>query len=365
MVTKRRFWFIAFYTFLIILIGLSCAWLKFLFSPLVTNDSGVKYLVHEGSSTQTVIDDLTKRNIIEQPLFFKLFVHLKGASHKLKAGEYLFPKGTTPSSLLEQITTGKGLVYYTFTIIPGWNFKDVKKVLSNNENLKHTIQNLSDEEIMTRLGYPQLNPEGEFFPDTYFFVHGTDDIVLLKRAFKTMQNKLDKAWQNRDSALPFNSEYDALIAASIIEKEYYHRQELPKIAGVLVNRLKKNMLLQFDPTVIYGVGRFDGKITRADLLSDNPYNTYKHRGLPPTPISMPSIASIHAILHPMRHDFYYFVAQGNTGSHKFSQHLVDHNKAVLEANKSKWFFNFTLLRNYLLNFLGSVGNSISTNPTVS
>lgn len=348
MVKNRRFWIIAATAILVALMWILGAWFKFLYTPLVTDEHGMKYTVREGASIRAVINDLYLLNIVKHPSFFKLLVYVKGVAHQLKAGEYLFPKGATPPKILQQIITGSGMVYHTFMIVPGTNFRELRDTLLHDEHVRHTIDKLSDDEIMSRLGQPNLKPEGEFFPDTYFFAEGTDDVTILKRAFKAMQQKLDSAWQHRESGLPFKTSYEALIAASIIEKEFYIKEELPKIAGVLVNRLRTGMLLQFDPTVIYGVGAsFDGKIHRADLLSKNPYNTYVHKGLPPTPISMPGLASIEAILHPMKHDYYYFVAQ-SIGVHQFSKQLSEHNKAVENARKMHWFFNYSLTRYYLL-----------------
>lgn len=250
--------------------------------------------------------------------------------------------------MLHQIITGSGIVYYTFTIVPGWTFKDIRNALQRNPNLNHTILTMIDAEVMRQLEHPELKPEGEFFPDTYFFSANSDDITLLKRAFKLMQDKLNFAWQHRAPGLPFKTPYEALIGASIIEKEAYLEEELPKIAGVMVNRLRKGMRLQFDPTVIYGLGdRYDGKIHRTDLTTDTPYNTYMHKGLTPTPISMPSLIAINAIMHPTSHDYYYFVAQSN-GSSQFTKHLSEHYEAVAEARSTKWFFNTALARSYLL-----------------
>jgi UPF0755 protein len=274
---------------------------------------------------------------------------LKGAVHKLKAGEYLFPKGSTPPSILRQITTVSGMIYHAFTIVPGWTFKELRAALLRDENLHHSVETMSDDEIMKQLGHPELKPEGEFFPDTYYCNENSDDFMVLKRSFKAMQIKLNAAWQHRAPGLPFNTPYEALIGASIIEKEAYLEYELPIMAGVMVNRLRSGMLLQFDPTVIYGMGdQYNGTIHHSDLISDkNPYNTYTHKGLTPTPISMPSLAAIEAIMHPAQHDYYYFVAQNN-GSSLFTKELTEHYEAVEIARKSRWFFNTALTRYYLM-----------------
>lgn len=349
MVKTRRSWIIALAMLLIFFMWVALSWLKFLYYPIISTEPGLKYAVRDGASLRTVIDDLYAKKIIKHPLYFMLLVRLKGVSHELKAGVYLFPKGTTSSSLLHQIVTGSGMMYYTFTLVPGWNFKDVRKALLENPRLRHDTKNTSDTEIMTRMGDSTHLPEGNFFPDTYYFSDGTSDIIVLKRAYKSMQDKLEKAWQHRAANLPFKTSYDALIAASIVEKEAYLAKELPRIAGVMVNRLHKNMRLQFDPTVIYGLGsRYDGKIHRKDLLEDTPYNTYVHTGLPPTPISMPSLGAIQAVMNPEVHGFYYFVAAGD-GSHQFSAQLGDHQKAVSAARKIVvGYFNGKLVEKYLM-----------------
>lgn len=348
MVKKRRPWNIALTTFLIILVWVVGAWVSFFYLPIISDKQGIKYTVREGSSIRIVIDELHAQHVVKHPLLLRLLVRYKGVSHQLKAGEYLFPKGTTYPSLLSQLVTGSGMVSHPFMIVPGWSFKEVRAALNRNEYLVHTTQNLSDAQIMSQLGYPKLNPEGEFFPNTYNFSEGISDIVILKRAFKAMQEKLSAAWQDHAPNLPYKNAYQALIAASIIEKEAYLEKELPVIAGVLVNRLNTGMLLQFDPTVIYGLGdRYTGTIHRSDLLAKNAYNTYVNKGLPPTPISMPSLLAIQAVMHPMKHDFYYFVARGN-GAHQFSKDLSTHYRAVEMAKKSQRFFNTDLTRRYLL-----------------
>lgn len=335
--------------FLVIFVGLLTGITTyFLRTPLITSDQGIRYTVREGSSFKVVIDELHSRHVIKHPILFLLYIRLKNVSHELKAGEYYFSKGTTPPKMLHQLITGSGMIYHSFTIISGWNFSQVRQALAHEANLHHTIENLKDTEIMAQLDHADLHPEGQFYPDTYFFVEGSSDISLLQRAFKTMQEKLHVAWEHRQPNLPFKNSYEALIAASIIEKEYYLEEELPVIAGVMVNRLRKNMLLQFDPTVIYGAGdNFDGTIRRTHLLANNPYNTYIHKGLPPTPISMPSLDAIHATLHPEQHNYFYFVAKGN-GAHQFSETLDQHNIAVTLARKDKSFFNFVLVQHYFL-----------------
>lgn len=349
--TQYRIWTKALAAFLILIIGIVGVWLHFLFTPLITDKDGLIYTVRSGSSISVVVNELAQQGVITNPDFFKLLVKMEGNSHQLKAGEYFFAKGTTPLRLLHQITTGEGIYYHTFTIIAGWNFKQIQKALRDAPSLQHKTESLSDSEIMHQLGSTNLKPEGMFFPDTYYYSTNATDIFLLKRAYQTMQDKLNKAWQKRDENLPFKTEYEALIVASMIEKEAQIKNERPRIAGVIINRLNKDMLLQIDPTVIYGMGnRYNGVIHKTDLFAESPYNTYVHKGLPPTPIAMPSQDSIDAALHPEKHHFYYFVLAGvGETRHHFSESLNEHNVAATSfINSHPEYFNSNLIRNYLL-----------------
>lgn len=344
-----------------ILLWISGVFGYFYLFPIVTHSAGLKYTVRPGTTTKSLVEDLYQKQIIHNPILFNILIHLKGnAVHKLKAGQYLFPKWTTPNNLIDQITAGKGMIYYSFTIVNGWKFHDLLDALQHEEKLKHLTMHLNNLEIMNALGLPNEKPEGQFYPATYYFFDGSSDLSLLRRAYHLMQKKLNDAWQNRDPNLPYKKPYDSLIAASLVEKEAYLNEERPLIAGVLINRLEKHMLLQFDPSVIYGMGdKYKGKITRQDLLKVTPYNTYTNRGLPPTPIALPSVESILAVLHPAKHDYYYFVARGN-GAHQFSRTLKEHNAAVTaiekhhvlpvrvsEKNKNE-FFNWHLVQKYIL-----------------
>ena len=353
MTQRRSGWIIALLLFAVLCAVSFFAWHNFLITPIVTQDEGFKYKLRLGESAHTFARELHEAHVLAHPHLFTFLILVKGDRHHLKAGEYLFPKGTTPASLLEQIVNGTGLVYHKFTIVPGSSFRQVREALNRDDALSHTTKNLSNAEIMKRLGYPSLHPEGQFFPDTYAFVDGVSDLVVLKRAFAEMQEKFNHAWEHRAPDLPFKNPQDALIVASIIEKEADVPTELPIIAGVLVNRLHRDMLLQFDPTVIYGLGsRFNGTIYRRDLLADTPYNTYVHKGLPPTPISMPSMAAIDAALHPDKNNYLYFVARGDGVSHQFSRTLADHNAAVTASKHYRadrpGYFNSALIKQYLL-----------------
>jgi UPF0755 protein len=332
MTSSKRLLFTLIIVFLTLCASVGLTWKNFLTTPLVVSELGIKYIVPQGASFKSVAVDLYNQRILRYPRFFMWLAYYRGVIHQLKAGEYFFPKNTTPSTLIEQIATGKGILYHAFTIIPGMNFQQLRAMLNKTEDLQHTTQNLSDTQIMKLLGQQELSPEGQFFPETYYFIKDTVDISLLKRALKTMKKKLAVAWSQRAVKLSFQTPYQALIAASIIEKEARVKEELPIIAGVMVNRLKKGMLLQFDPTVIYGAGlQYNGIIHKSDLQKNNPYNTYIHKGLPPTPIAMPGIDAIYAAMHPAVNDYLYFVAKGKSGTHQFSRTLREHKAAVMSV----------------------------------
>ena len=338
--------------FIILCLVFAISWVKFLYTPLIQDQEGYKYTVKPGDSLKLVMNELQAQGVVRHPLYMQLLIRYRGDTPKLKAGEYLFPKGTTPSSMLQQMVTATGLVYHAFTIIPGWNFNDVRHALSEESTLQHSLQQMTDQEVMIQLGQPGVLPEGQFFPDTYYFIRNDTDMSVLRRAYHSMQTHLMKAWNQRAADLPYKTAYEALIAASLIEKEAYLDAERPKIASVLVNRLNKDMPLQFDPTIIFGLGdQYDGAITKKDLVTDTPYNTYVHRGLPPTPIGIPSAASINAALHPEVTDYYYFVAKGN-GEHQFSKTLDEHEVAVEKAMTAQGgYFNDALIRLRLLTIL--------------
>lgn len=336
-------------SFFILCLVFAVTWIQFLYTPLIKDQQGFRYTVEPGSSLKAVINDLSLKGIVRYPHYMQLLMRYRGDAPKLKAGEYLFAKGSTPSSMLHQMVTGTGLVYHAFTIIPGWSFKDVRHAMLQENSLRHSLDLMTDQEVMIHLGQPGVLPEGQFYPDTYYFAPGTMDMVVLKRALQAMQAKLYAAWKSRSVNVPYKNPGEVLIAASLIEKEAYLNDERPIIAGVLINRLRKDMLLQIDPTVIYGMGlRYTGKIRKEDLLESTPYNTYVHKGLPPTPIAMPGLGSIMAALHPTNTSYLYYVARGD-GSHQFSDTYIEHQAAVVEANKViLWFFNESLVRHYLL-----------------
>lgn len=301
-----------------------------LFRSVDVSAPGFIYYVTPGASKSQVVSDLSAAHVIPNPRFFLFYAEMHSGT-ALKSGEYLIRPGTSMRALWLQLSRGTGHYYRQFTIIPGWTFLQVRHSLASNPYVRHTLDGIDDATVMSLIAGKTLSPEGQFLPETYFYQRNDVDIALLKRAYNLMQTTLSDAWRLRDPDLPYVTPYDALIAASLIEREAYLSAERPVIAGVLVNRLNQHMRLQFDPTVIYGMGdRYQGSITKADLREDTPYNTYLHTGLPPTPIAMPSASTLNAALHPLRHDYLYFVARGD-GSHQFSKDLKEHNAAVQKA----------------------------------
>lgn len=298
-----------------------------LFMPVVFDTKGYAFYIHPGMSKRAVLHELASENLLHLPYLFFLYAY---PSHdaQIKTGEYLFPRWSTPFSIWHQVTTGTGLIYHPLAIIPGWTFAQLRTALANAQSLRHQTAAMTDQQIMEHLGNGSVSPEGEFYPETYYYTKGISDLVILKRAYDLMQNRLKDAWAQHDGSAPFKSEYDALIVASLIEKEAYLDSERPVIAGVIVNRLNHNMLLQIDAAVIYGLGsRYDGKIYKTELTEDTPYNTYVHYGLTPTPIAIPSQSSLDAAMHPQQNDYFYYVAKGDH-SHQFSKTLDEHNAAV-------------------------------------
>src|SRR3990167_9700383 len=313
--------------------------LYYFWVPLVNQPGGVIYEVSPGTSHKTFVTELAHQGVIREPALFALYGILQMHPY-LKSGEYLFKAGSTTASIWRQVTQGNGFALHAFTIIPGWTFKQVRQAITEATWMQQSLSGMDDQQVMSALGYPDMAPEGAFYPETYFYTKGVMDLEVLKHSYQTMQQELNAAWAARAEGLPYETAYQGLIAASLIEKEAYLEAERPIIAGVLINRLQKNMLLQFDPTVIYGIGdRYTGKITRQDLQTDTVYNTYKHRGLPPTPIAIPGINSIQAAFHPARHDYLYFVAKGDS-SHQFTKTLPEHYSAIKKAEEhKKHFFN--------------------------
>ncbi|MEW8647595.1 MAG: endolytic transglycosylase MltG [Candidatus Thiodiazotropha endolucinida] len=290
-------------------------------------EEGVNYILHPGMTVRSLAEDLQQRGMLEKPILLRFIARWQGQASKLKAGEYYLPAGTAPPKLLEILSSSQ-VVQYALTIIEGWTFDQLMAAIRRDPVLEHSLKEVTNDQVMQHLGLDDLHPEGRFYPDTYHFPRGTTDAAFLKRAYKRMESVLEQAWQQRKKQLPLKSPYEALILASIIERETGIPEERGKIAGVFIRRLKRGMLLQTDPTVIYGMGEsYNGNIRKRDLTRDTPYNTYLHKGLTPTPIAMPSGAAIRAALNPEEGNSLYFVATGD-GGHYFSSTLEEHNKAV-------------------------------------
>ncbi|MGD1983802.1 MAG: endolytic transglycosylase MltG, partial [Chromatiaceae bacterium] len=257
-----------------------------------------------------------------------------GQAQKIRAGEYRLTPDLQPEALLALLVSGRS-ISYSLTLLEGWNIRQVRAAVAGHEALAQTLDGVDDATLMARLGRPDVHPEGRFFPDTYRFTRGMTDLDFLRRAMETMDRELAAAWDGRADDIPLRTPHEALILASIIEKETGQVAERPEIAGVFTRRLKKGMKLQTDPTVIYGMGeRFDGNLRRRDLREDTPYNTYVHHGLPPTPISMPGRGALQAAVNPAAGKTLYFVSRGD-GSHVFSETLKQHNAAVRKYQLKK------------------------------
>ncbi|UVE19248.1 endolytic transglycosylase MltG [Pseudomonas sp. LS44] len=285
--------------------------------------------VPAGATPGGVLNRLEREGILQNAFWLRLYWRFNLDGQPLHSGEYRLLPGQRAIDLIGLWQRGE-VVQYSLTLVEGWNFRQVRAALAKQDKLKQTVAGLSDPELMAHLGQPGVFPEGRFFPDTYRYVRGMSDADLLKQAYSRLTQVLDEEWQRRSDSLPYRDSYQALIMASLIEKETGVPQERGQIAGVFVRRLQQGMLLQTDPTVIYGLGeRYNGKLTRAFLREPTPYNTYLIAGMPPTPISLVGREAIRAALHPQGGTSLYFVARGD-GSHVFSADLDAHNRAVRE-----------------------------------
>ncbi|HEU4617185.1 MAG TPA: endolytic transglycosylase MltG [Gammaproteobacteria bacterium] len=309
-------------------IGAYSAW-RTLDAPLAlpSGAGATLFDVPSGSSLKKVGAELARRGILDHPRILTWYARLGGKARHIHAGEYELEPGLTPRGLLEKLVAGR-VYLHQFTIVEGWRFDELLHALRAQPAIASTT--LDGSGIMAELGEPDVPPEGQFFPDTYKFPRGTSDVDFLRRAHEAMRKRLADAWAARDSGISISTPYEALILASIVEKESALAAERRKIAGVFNARLARGMRLQTDPTVIYGLGSaFDGDLRSSDLVKDTPYNTYTRTGLPPTPIALPSEESIEAVVHPDTSGALYFVATGlPDGSHYFSTTLEEHNAAV-------------------------------------
>ena len=302
--------------------------------PLPLPQEPYALTVRSGASLRAVARELTAAGVLPADWTLVALARLERVDRMIKAGNYEISGGTTLSGLLAKLTQGD-VTQTSITIVEGWTVRDLKQALRADADVAKIAVDLADADLMRAVGASgRQQPEGWFFPDTYFFATGSTDLSILTRAYRTMQQRLDAAWVARAPGLPYDAPYQALILASIVEKETGRVADRPLIASVLVNRLQQGMRLQADPTVIYGIGeRFDGTLTKRDLDADSNYNTYTRDGLPPTPIALPSQASIDAVLHPPATPYLYFVSRGD-GSSEFSANLADHNRAVAKYQKN-------------------------------
>lgn len=301
---------------------------RFISTP-ITVATGETFTIKPGSNLQQISSRLTQKGITGFPAsYLYWYGRYNKSAHLIKAGEYQLKASDTAPQLLTQFVDGQ-VVQHAFTIVEGMTSQQLIAALMADERLSHVLGTDNLKDIMLMMDGNERHGEGEFAPETYYFSAGATDKAILKRAYKLMQDNLAKAWLNKAGKLPYKTPYEALIMASIIEKETGNAAERPEIAGVFVRRLYKGMRLQTDPTVIYGMGEgYNGNIRKKDLRRDTPYNTYTRQGLPPSPIALPSKAAIVAALNPAAGKTLYFVAMGQEGRHVFSNNLTDHNKAV-------------------------------------
>ena len=304
---------------------------KALNAPLVAEGDGI-ITVKRGDTLASLNRELVQRGVIHSDWVLPVYARLNPQAANIKAGDYRIDASASLPSLMNDITNGK-VVVYNITVVEGKTFKDLRASLVQTAGIEHTLNDKTDAQIATLLGIDG-SPEGWFMPETYQFHRGSSDLELLKRMYGEMQRTLEQEWPNRAEGLPLANPYQALILASIVEKETGVASERPQIAGVFVRRLEKDMLLQTDPSVIYGAADYHGDLTRKHLQTDTPYNTYINKGLPPTPIALPGKASIQAALHPADGDSLYFVADGK-GGHTFSATYEEHQQAVARYLKQQ------------------------------
>lgn len=297
-------------------------------APIALADSERILVVEPGDGFQDILDKLRELGVEEgHDLEWKALAHEMKVVSRLQVGDYTIRHGITPAELLRKLERGD-VIHYRFTLVEGWNLRDLRAALARDERIRQTLADTDDATLMAALGREGVHPEGRFLPETYHFTRGMSDLDLLRRAMLAMDTALAEAWDDRLDGLPLETPDQLLTLASIIEKETGKASERPEIAGVFVRRLKLGMRLQTDPTVIYGMGSaYDGNIRRRDLTTDTPYNTYTRGGLPPTPIAMPGRAALQAAANPLPGNTLYFVSRGD-GSHVFSATLAEHNRAV-------------------------------------
>ncbi len=323
---KRAAWLSA------LLVAAFGAWLVGFGGSDLPLNAPLQFSLKHGSSLRSSVRQMQAAGAIHSPWQFELFARIRGDAARVQAGNYEIRDQLTPFALLDMITSGaRG--QDQITIVDGWTFSQVRALIDEHPALRHDTRGATEADLVARLGIPHPSAEGWLFPDTYYFVNGASDLELMRRAYRAMQTQLDSLWQARAEGLRLNNSYEALILASIVEKETGQPAERPLIAAVFLNRLKFGMRLQTDPTVIYGLGaQFDGNLRKRDLLADSPYNTYVREGLPPTPIAMPGLAALTATLNPATSKALYFVARGDGASY-FSNTLAEHERAVTKYQR--------------------------------
>ncbi|UJP04718.1 MAG: endolytic transglycosylase MltG [Nitrosomonas sp.] len=328
--TLKRLFFLGALSFILL-----TAWLYLhIHSSINLPSTPYEFSIETGSSLKQVAQQLSGAGLFPTKWSLIILARYRGQELAIKAGDYEISEPMTQIALLDYLTQGDAK-YQEITFPEGWTFMQLQQALYQHPAIQNHTNRLTEQEILQSIGAVETATEGLFFPDTYFFVRGSEDIDILKRAYQTMQKHLRVEWETRAASLPLNTPYEALILASIIEKETGLEKDRTEIAGVFINRLRKGMRLQTDPTVIYGIrNQFDGNLRKRDLQTDHDYNTYTRNGLPPTPIALPGLASIRAALHPAETDSLYFVAKGN-GESQFSTNLSDHNKAVHQYQKQQ------------------------------
>ena len=316
----------------LVLAGAACVgyyWLRNEYTAAGPSKAPVRIQIEQGTSVRSALAHLESQGVVRNAAAVKLYLRLMGLKPRIEIGSYEIPAAASPAEIVSMFDQGRVLLQQ-LTIVEGTTFGDLRRALDQNPAVTHAVHGKSDAEVMVVIGHAGEPPEGRFFPDTYRFAEKTPDAEILTIAYNAMQRALDAAWQARRPDLPYDDPYQALILASIVEKETGLPSERPRIAGVFVSRLRKGMRLQSDPTVIYGLGAgYDGDIHTRDLTADTPYNTYTRGGLPPTPIALPGKESLLAAVQPQESGELYFVATGTgDGGHHFSRTLEEHNAAV-------------------------------------
>lgn len=325
--SSRRWWILLVVFGLVLAVGTATAFTRYASAPFGFDAGPVRVTVEPGSHLKSIARQLARKGVIQLPWAFSVLARLRGQGQSLQAGVYEVTGTMSPNELLDRMVRGDA-VHDEVKFIEGWTFRQMRAALDAHPGLRHDTRELSERDILERVGAIERNAEGLFFPDTYRFGIGTSDLVVLRKAHSRMRDRLRANWEKRAPGLPLNSPYELLTVASVVEKETGKPEDRTHIAAVFLNRLRIGMRLQSDPTVIYGLGeRFDGNLRRRDLETDGPYNSYTRAGLPPTPIALPGEAALAATANPAQSRALYFVARGDGTSH-FSETLGEHNRAV-------------------------------------